>query len=1197
MADLMSGPKAPLTKAFLFCGWKCITVDWLLDASHDLANPLRQASLAAQLKEVDFIGAAMDCSTKSRAREIPRTFDDGRPAPQPLRSVEFPEGLPDLKPSDQARVQVDNVACKFLLDQIQSLVERGGASVRENPWRSLHWYLPQEQAMMATGRWWDKRYASCCFMGARSKSQCLRHNLPEINDWPVLDCHHVHDPKEWEPSVVNGKRVYPSHEEAEYTAPLAFAIAVAASWWAVRMGRATLHVPRMPAISCHGRREHWLAIDPRAMREWAMAPLAVSLGLEPPDPFEAARVPKRGQVIDFLAEDKSIPSHCIYVGRGHHSHRLPLSKWSTPVTPGHDCTPEEWVVRYVDHICSSDTLWQALPELQGKTLVCDCPWQDLCEADLLAGLVFEATAPAPSPSTPTPRTRSPRKQTRHLMAAMAAARVVSVSSSPMPPQPFLQESIVLAFRKLYPEAWFQTHKFPMLEDLLNQPPFTCYLEWRAEAGMDWEGPLNPSMVGNQVRLALRMAEGKQAGALNQKTALPPLLPFGLDPDHHFTLAVDRASQPLPTEALPILDDDLRFAGSCSARWRGDLRAKRKQAIGALKELKARLASTTALLIQHQPDPIKQVTQGRDFALLSILILVMSWGDTSYPMGLITGLPAVGFAPHYNVFPRQPATPISQLEVLEDWESHNASILRSLKPGKDDQFLLSQSQADADRGFCTYPLKRADMLGLLKGQPHRLIPRCVITQSSGKQRIIDNADVGGQSLLSSDSNKLVLCSPLRPAQHIAVAHSYLSEEALTQAQASDAWESGGEDWPDAYRHSPMGRGEAMGCVVVWWHDEWAQPAYQLYSGLLFGLPLAVTSFNRYSRLVEAIGRRFLFLLVSLYFDDAHISDWQSSKGSGQAAFENLNALLGTPFAQEKRQTMSSAGLFLGLDHDVSAALSSGVVKFWARERLENKMMDLITTARQTGRLMPGTAAKLYGIANFFEQGIYGRVGCGGLAAIKERQYERGTSLTPAISASFEVLEAVVKSKPSRVFEVLPMTPPRFCVASDAALEAPFQGTGGFVIVWLSPGGQRREAFVANLPPQIYALWSPGEKKIAQLELIMVLYGLIARPDMFRGRRGVWFIDNTAALMSLIRGRSDSPDLEHMSRMIHVALYALNCWIFWEWIPSKSNWADAISRMGAADPWLRAQNFDIFPASFPHFIWSLPFRALVTLFELV
>ena len=160
MADLMSGPNATLTKAFLFCGWKCITVDWLLDASHDLANPIRQASLATQLREVDFIG--------QQRVEPGKLLDDGRPAPQPLRSVEFPEELPDLNSADWARVQTDNAACKFVLDQIQALAERGGTSVRENPWRSLHRHLPQEQEMMASGLWEDKRYSSCCFMGARS---------------------------------------------------------------------------------------------------------------------------------------------------------------------------------------------------------------------------------------------------------------------------------------------------------------------------------------------------------------------------------------------------------------------------------------------------------------------------------------------------------------------------------------------------------------------------------------------------------------------------------------------------------------------------------------------------------------------------------------------------------------------------------------------------------------------------------------------------------------------------------------------------------------------------------------------------------------------------------------------------------------------------------------------------------------------
>ena len=82
------------------CQWIIIK----LDASHDLSNPLRQDSLREQLGQVDFIAAAFDCSTKSRAREIFGPFQDGRPAPKPLRSEALPEGLAGLSKQDQARV-------------------------------------------------------------------------------------------------------------------------------------------------------------------------------------------------------------------------------------------------------------------------------------------------------------------------------------------------------------------------------------------------------------------------------------------------------------------------------------------------------------------------------------------------------------------------------------------------------------------------------------------------------------------------------------------------------------------------------------------------------------------------------------------------------------------------------------------------------------------------------------------------------------------------------------------------------------------------------------------------------------------------------------------------------------------------------------------------------------------------------------
>ena len=565
------------------------------------------------------------------------------------------------------------------------------------------------------------------------------------------------------------------------------------------------------------------------------------------------------------------------------------------------------------------------------------------------------------------------------------------------------------------------------------------------------------------------------GPLSHRAALPPLLPFGLDVDSHFHLSRLRATQPLPTEGLSVLDPDLHFASWQCGRLRGSLRRHRQRAVGVLSELASRWSRVTAHLRSFQQPPIAAVTASRDVGLVALLMVLLQWPDATYPHGLITGLPAVGFAPCYGIFPELDAPRTTFEEVLGSWQEDNAHILRSLKAGKDDEFLLAQSLSDASQGFCSAPMSRSQLLEALKGASHRLIPRCVITQSSGKQRIIDDAAKGGQSASSSDSNNLVLCTPMRPAQHIQSLLSSMSGDNLRHCREGDSLESGGEDWPNAYRHSPMGTREAHGCVVVFWHHEWQMPAFQLYAGLLFGLPLAVTSFNRYSKFVEACGRRLLSVLVSMYFDDATITDWASSKGSGQQAFGHLNQLLGTPFAAEKRQAMGPTGVFLGLEHDFTNTLSTGSVAFWAKDKLVQKLQGIITDSKRHQTLPPGVAAKLYGLANFFEQGVFGRIGCGGLHAIKERQYERHSLLTSALQSCFAILDAICSSRPRRLFPVLPLPHPRFCAASDAALEQPKQGTGGFLIVWLDGHTELREGFVSVIPEELYTLLDTGRSQ--------------------------------------------------------------------------------------------------------------------------
>ena len=153
------------------------------------------------------------------------------------------------------------------------------------------------------------------------------------------------------------------------------------------------------------------------------------------------------------------------------------------------------------------------------------------------------------------------------------------------------------------------------------------------------------------------------------------------------------------------------------------------------------------------------------------------------------------------------------------------------------------------------------------------------------------------------------------------------------------------------------------------------------------------------------------------------------------------------------------------------------------------------------------------------------------------------------------------------------------------------------MWHDPAGPVREAFIADIPEDVYQLWDPGDRKTAQLEMVMIIYALAARADLFRGRRGIWLIDNVAALMSLIRSRSHSPDLERMCGLIHIMLYALRTWTYWEYIPSKNNWADAISRLGWHDPWWRTNGFKPFSVTCPFCLWYLPLPAVIRVMELL
>ena len=95
---------------------------------------------------VEVIMAAVPCGTSSRALEIPI-----KGGPTPMRSEEFPRGLPGLNAVQQLRVSkandiYDNVAVIF-----DHMISIGGLCGVENPWRSWLWSFTYYRNLLERG--------------------------------------------------------------------------------------------------------------------------------------------------------------------------------------------------------------------------------------------------------------------------------------------------------------------------------------------------------------------------------------------------------------------------------------------------------------------------------------------------------------------------------------------------------------------------------------------------------------------------------------------------------------------------------------------------------------------------------------------------------------------------------------------------------------------------------------------------------------------------------------------------------------------------------------------------------------------------------------------------------------------------------------------------------------------------------------
>ena len=240
MVEIFAG-SCRLSKACKDVGFRATAVDKIKSRSEnftvyqcDLGDPLQlkllKEYLAAEAESLVHAHFAPSCGTASRAREKRIPNVPLYRQPRPLRSDEYPEGLPHLSPKEKERVRLANISYDATMELISFLGELGVSCSCENPSNSLFWkYVTIRRGLAAIGGLLTA-FHSCMHGGARDKSTTFWSHNPRSKDVSLFEslsvfCDGSHQHAPWVPKNHQGKMHYDNYEEAAYPVVLCQRIA------------------------------------------------------------------------------------------------------------------------------------------------------------------------------------------------------------------------------------------------------------------------------------------------------------------------------------------------------------------------------------------------------------------------------------------------------------------------------------------------------------------------------------------------------------------------------------------------------------------------------------------------------------------------------------------------------------------------------------------------------------------------------------------------------------------------------------------------------------------------------------------------------------------------------------------------------------------------------------------------------------
>ena len=173
------------------------------------------------------------CGTASRAREIPQPGVAN--LPRPLRSLDFPLGLPDLTGEELKRVELANALFLYTCLLFAQCIRRNVLATMENPRGSYFWLTPYVLDLQRIYPLYATDFQACMYGSLRDKWTRVVASFPEITSLDMA-CDRKHKHLGWGFTLnAAGQKVWATAEESQYPRKLCIALVqlvlqVAHSW-------------------------------------------------------------------------------------------------------------------------------------------------------------------------------------------------------------------------------------------------------------------------------------------------------------------------------------------------------------------------------------------------------------------------------------------------------------------------------------------------------------------------------------------------------------------------------------------------------------------------------------------------------------------------------------------------------------------------------------------------------------------------------------------------------------------------------------------------------------------------------------------------------------------------------------------------------------------------------------------------------